>query len=201
MEKNIVPLFRVEISTASLLAVESWPKTRASLASVAHVARRKQIASGLSLDRPDRAIWAELLPNTGSEVPQNSTNPISPAYMQETSIAQVQRQRFDVVRFIPAPNCEYFLEFTMKVQNFDTWLAVFDQEGAVHRAKDGLIDEVVARGVDDPSMVHLVFLVSELDTARLAVQSPSRLCFSLEATVTEAPAFEFFRWSGAGPST
>ena len=118
--------------------------------------------------------------------------------MQDPSIAQAHRQSFDVVRFIPAANCEHFLEFTMKVNDFDTWMAAFDQEGTALRAKDGLIDEVVARGVDDPGVVHLVFLVSDLEAAGRAVRSASWLCFSPEASVAEPPAFEFFRWTGAG---
>jgi len=96
---------------------------------------------------------------------------MAPAHAGESSIVEVQRQAFNVVRFIPAPNCEYFLGFTMKGENFETWMAAFDQEGAAHRATDGLIDEVVARGVDDPSLVHLVFLVADLETARRGVRS------------------------------
>ena len=191
-------LFRVEISTAFFSAVDSWPETRASLASVAQAAGRKQIASGLSLDRPGHAIWADLLPSSGPDTPREKTEVPLPPYGQDAAIAQAHHQSFDVVRFIPAPNCEHFLEFTLKVQNFDVWMAAFDHEGAAQRANDGLIDEVVARGVEDPSAVHLVFLVSDPQAARSGVRSARRLCFSPEATVLEPPAFEFFRWTGAG---
>jgi hypothetical protein len=198
MAGNTIPLFRVAIATASLSSVDSWPTTRASLASLAQEAGRKQIASGLSLDRPGHAIWAELLPASSPETPLVVDLRIPPTHTGGSSIVQTQRHAFDVVRFIPASNCEHFLEFTLKVQNFDTWMAAFDQEGAAQRAKDGLIDEVIARGVNDPTLVHLVFLVPELDTARRGVRSPDRLCFSPEATIVERPPFEFFRWTGAG---
>ena len=198
MVRPVGSLFRVEIATASVAAVDSWPATRASLARIAQAAGRKQIASGLSLDRPGCAIWADLIPPSAADDTLVPGRELASAHTGETSIVQVHRQAFDVVRFLPAPNCEYFLEFTLKVDDFETWMLAFDQEGAAQRATDGLIDEVIARGVNDPSLVHLVFLVSELETARRGVRSPARTCFSPAAAVPRQPPFEFFRWTGAG---
>ena len=82
----------------------------------------------------------------------------------DPSIFRAQREAFDVVRFVPAAHCEHFLEFTVKVQHFDTWMRAFEKEGAAQRG----------------------------------VRSADRLCFSPDATVVQAPPFEFFRWTGAG---
>lgn len=198
MASNLSPLFQVEIATALVSAVDSWSAMRASLASVAQAAGRKQIASGWSLDRPGSAIWAELLPKAASSEVAVVHPEILSTQADPHEIKDVRRQAFHVLRFIPAPHCDYFLEFTMKVNNFDSWLAAFDSDGSAERAKDGLIDEVVARGVQDPNLVHLVFLVPDLNAARRGVLSQDRVCFSPDASVAGQPPFEFFRWTGAG---
>jgi len=67
-----------------------------------------------------------------------------------------------------------YAEVTIKIKNFDAWIKVFDGEGAAIRARDGLEDGVLARGIDDPNLVYLVFKITDLEKAKAAMVDPAR---------------------------
>jgi hypothetical protein len=67
-----------------------------------------------------------------------------------------------------------YVEVTLNVKDYDSWIKVFDGEGAAMRAKDGLQDGVLARGIDDPKLVYLVFKITDLEQAKAALVSPAR---------------------------
>lgn len=67
-----------------------------------------------------------------------------------------------------------YVEVTIKVKDFDAWLKVFDGEGAAMRTKDGMVDLVLAQGIDDPNLVYLVFKITDLAQAKAAMDNPAR---------------------------
>lgn len=52
-----------------------------------------------------------------------------------------------------------------KVKDFDKWLPVFEADDSVQRA-NGLTRSVVAKGIDDPSMVLIGFRMADYDKAK-----------------------------------
>jgi hypothetical protein len=86
-----------------------------------------------------------------------------------------------------------YVEVTHKVNNFDAWLKVFDGEGPAARAKDGLEDGVLARGIDDPNLVYLVFKITDLSKAKAALADPARKKIMMEAGVIGKPEVYFGR--------
>jgi hypothetical protein len=68
-----------------------------------------------------------------------------------------------------------------KVKDFDAWLKVFDNEGMETRKSYGLIDRALARGMNDPNMVYIVFAVSDWAKANARINSDE-----LKKTMTDA---------------
>ncbi len=104
-------------------------------------------------------------------------------------------QTFDfiqVVRFNPPKANLDFLEYAIKVKDFDQWLKAFDAEGKAKRLDYGLIDEVVARGIDDKNLVHLVFLISDIEKAKKMMRSKKTKKRMLKQGVTVMPTFEYY---------
>jgi hypothetical protein len=104
-------------------------------------------------------------------------------------------QTFDfiqVIRFNPPKYRLDFLEYAIKVKDFDQWLKAYDTEVASQRLEYGLIDEVVARGIDDKNLVHLVFLISDIEKAKKMMSSKEIEKRMLEQGVTEMPTFEYY---------
>jgi hypothetical protein len=52
------------------------------------------------------------------------------------------------------------------VKDFDSWLKVYDEKGIAIREPYGLIDRGLARGVDDPNTVYILFAVSDIKKAK-----------------------------------
>jgi hypothetical protein len=86
-----------------------------------------------------------------------------------------------------------FVEVTHKVKNFDAWLKVFDEEGTAKRLADGLVDGVVARGIDDSSLVYLVFKINDIKAAKAAFANPDRKKVMMKAGVVGKPDVFFGR--------
>lgn len=84
-----------------------------------------------------------------------------------------------------------YLEVAHKVKDFDAWLKVFDTEGPATRANDGLVDGVLARGIDDPNLVYLVFKITDLSKAKAALDKPARQKIMQEAGVIGKPEVYF----------
>ena len=73
------------------------------------------------------------------------------------------------------------------VKDFDAWLKVYDGEGKDTRASFGLIDRGLARGVDDPNMVYVIFAVSDMAKAKARGESPELKKLMDEAGVDSKP--------------
>jgi hypothetical protein len=86
-----------------------------------------------------------------------------------------------------------YAEVTIKIKDFDSWIKVFDGEGAAMRAKDGLQDGVLARGIDDPHLVYLVFKITDLDQAKAAMVNPVRKKLMQKSGVMGEPVIYYGR--------
>ena len=99
---------------------------------------------------------------------------------------------FHVIRFNPDSKEKQWVVVTHKVKDFDAWLKVFDNEGAANRASQGLFDVVLARGIDDPGIVQLVFDIKDLSKAKASVFSAEKKKLMMDAGVEGKPKIEFY---------
>jgi hypothetical protein len=123
------------------------------------------------------------------------TNPKLKDVMQKGGVNSEPNIKFiKVLRMTDAlQNPGDYAEISHKVKDFDAWLKVFDAEGAATRATDGLDDGVLARGIDDPNLVYLVFKINDLAKAKAALEKPSRQKTMQDAGVIGKPEIYFGR--------
>lgn len=79
------------------------------------------------------------------------------------------------------------------VKDFDAWLKFYDEKGKATREKHGLIDRGIARGVDDPNMVYILFAVSDLRKARARLYSSELRRLLRNAGVDGRMAVTFYK--------
>ena len=124
-----------------------------------------------------------------------TTNPVLKDVMQkggvtsEPSILFIKVLRMSKALQMPGD----YAEVTLKIKDFDSWIKVFDEEGAEMRAKDGLQDGVLAQGIDDPNLVYLVFKITDLDQTKAALNNPERMKLMQKSGVIGEPEIYFGR--------
>jgi hypothetical protein len=77
-----------------------------------------------------------------------------------------------------------------KVSNFDKWLPVFESDDSAQKA-NGLTRTVVARGIDDSSMILIGFRMADYNKAKERSGSPELKAKMDKAGVISAPSFHF----------
>lgn len=122
-----------------------------------------------------------------------ATNPKLKDVMQKGGVISEPNIKFlKVLRMTDAlQNHVEYLEISHKVKDFDVWLKAFDTEGPTTRANDGIVDGVLARGIDDPNLVFLVFKITDLSKAKAALDKPARQKIMQEAGVIGKPEVYF----------
>lgn len=79
-----------------------------------------------------------------------------------------------------------------QVKNFDAWLKVFDDEGSAKRKENGLLDRGLARGLDNPNMVYIVFAIADKEKAKARINSDELKKTMMDAGVEGPPQFMYF---------
>ena len=74
-----------------------------------------------------------------------------------------------------------------RVKDFDTWLKAYDNEGRKTRREHGLVDRGLARGIDDPNLVYVIFAVTDMEKAKARANSEELKTLMTEAGVESAP--------------
>lgn len=83
------------------------------------------------------------------------------------------------------------------VKDFDAWLKVYDAEGKATRAANGIVDRGMARGIDDPNMIYLLFAITDMAKANARMQSEDLKKIMTDAGVDSAPSFFKFTWDAS----
>ncbi len=107
-------------------------------------------------------------------------------------IAMPNSEFFHVVRFNADSKENQWVTITHQVKDFDAWLKVFDEEGTATRATYGLVDVALARGIDNPNLVHIVFDIKDMAKAKARIGDPALQKLMMDAGVEGAPKIEFF---------
>ncbi|MFV5695232.1 hypothetical protein ACM55G_07325 [Flavobacterium sp. LB3P122] len=80
-----------------------------------------------------------------------------------------------------------------RVKDFDAWLKVYDAEGLTTRMEEGLIDRGMARSIDDPNMVTLVFAITDMKKAKASMTSEAKKKLMMDAGVEGTPQMFFYK--------
>ncbi len=124
-----------------------------------------------------------------------AANPRLKAVMQKGGVISAPIIDFvHVIRFDKAAmSIPEYLEVTHKVKDYDAWLKVFDAEGTEKRAAEGMKDCVLARNIDDPNIVNLVFVITDMAKAKAAIASEEKKNLMKSAGVEGKPRILFFK--------
>lgn len=79
-----------------------------------------------------------------------------------------------------------------RVKDFDAWLKVYDEEGMKTRSENGILDRGLARGLEDPNMVYIVFAIADKAKADARMQSEDLKTLMMNAGVEGQPEFTFY---------
>lgn len=98
-----------------------------------------------------------------------------------------------VIRFNSDSKEKQWVEVSHKVKNFDAWVKVYDSEGKDKRLAEGMVDVVMARGILDSNLVHLVFDIKDMAKAKAAIMSEDKKKLMMSAGVIGAPKIVFYK--------
>ena len=123
-----------------------------------------------------------------------TTSPTLKEAMQKAGVTSAPEfSYYDVVRNDDSKiDTKSRVMITHKVKDFDAWLKVYDGEGMATRAAEGMVDRVIARGIDDPNMVHIVFAITDMTKAKAAITSEAKKKIMMSAGVDGPPTIEFY---------
>ena len=79
-----------------------------------------------------------------------------------------------------------------RVKGFDAWLKGYDGEGTATRASHGVVDRALARGVDDPNLVLVSFVVTDMAKAQARIASEDLKNIMMSAGVEGPPQINFY---------
>jgi len=99
---------------------------------------------------------------------------------------------YHIIRFGGNPAAKQFMVINHKVKDFNAWLKVFDAEGPAKRASEGYADIALSRGIDDTTMVHLAFEVTDMAKAKAAITSADKKKLMESAGVIGKPDIRFY---------
>jgi len=153
------------------------------------------IALGRNIDNPNDVLIV-LNVSDVQKAKEFVANPRLKEVMEKGGVASKPDVQFlHVLRFNPDGKEKQWVTVTHKVKDFDAWLKVFDEEGPAARAEQGLLDVVLARGIDDPNVVHLVFDIkaTDLAKAKAAITSAEKKQLMMKAGVEGAPRISFYK--------
>jgi hypothetical protein len=101
---------------------------------------------------------------------------------------------YDVIRYDDSKiNIRERLMVTHHVKDFDAWLKVYDAEGLTKRMEEGFIDRGMARNLDDPNMVTVVFAISDLEKAKASISSEEKKKMMMDAGVEGDPQMFYYK--------
>ena len=151
------------------------------------------IVVGREIDRPNNIMTAYTV--TDMQKAKDFAN--SPNLKEKMKAAGViskpDIEFFEVIRYNPNSHEKQWVAITHKVKDFDAWLKVFDAEGSAKRASDGLVDVVVARGVQDSNLVHIVFDITDMAKAKASMNSAEKKKLMMSAGVEGTPKIEYYK--------
>jgi len=108
-------------------------------------------------------------------------------------ISKPDVEYFHVIRFNADSHEKTWVVVTHKVKDFDAWVKVYDGEGTAKRASEGMVDVVLARGIDDPNLVHIVFDITDMAKANAAIFSDEKKKLMMSAGVEGKPEIVFYK--------
>lgn len=151
------------------------------------------IVVGREIDHPNNIYMAYNVADVKKATDFGNSPKLKETMQKAGVISKPDIKFFKVIRYNPNSHEKQWVDVSHKVKDFDAWLKVFDAEGPAKRAGDGLVDVVLARGVEDSNMVHLVFDITDMAKAKASMFSAEKKELMKSAGVEGVPKIEFYK--------
>ncbi len=186
--------FKVIIIKHKVADYDKWRKEYDAHDSIRQAYGITHFVVGRGMDNPKVVIVADKM-NDVMKAKEFSEMPNLKEVMKKAGVtSKAEFGYYDVIRFDESTiNLRDRLMVTHRVKDFDTWVKVYDDEGKDKRMEDGLIDRAMARSLDDPNMVIVVFAVSDVEKAKASINSEAKKKLMTEAGVEGSPETFFYK--------
>ena len=147
---------------------------------------------GRGIDSANRLIVVQKLSDIAKAKAFAADPKLKDAMTKGGVISKPDVEFFHVIRFNANSHEKQWVIVTHKVKDFDAWLKVYDGEGTATRASQGMVDVVLARGIDDPNLVQVGFDITDMAKAKAAILSEDKKKLMTSAGVTGVPVIQFY---------
>ncbi|HVS92154.1 MAG TPA: hypothetical protein VHE59_08995 [Mucilaginibacter sp.] len=149
------------------------------------------VAVGRNADNPNSILVAVKVPDV-AKAKAFMADPKLKATMDKSGVvSKPDVQFYHMIRMNGGPSKRWVV-INHKVKDFNAWLKVYDGEGEAKRASEGYTDRALGRGIDDTTMVHLVFTVTDMAKAKAAIFSDEKKKLMESAGVIGKPDIRFY---------
>jgi quinol monooxygenase YgiN len=186
--------FKVIVIKHKVANYDKWRKEYDAHDSVRQVYGISHFVVGRGMDDPNTIIVIDKMNDVMKAKEFSALPSLKEAMKNAGVIGKPEFSFYDVIRNDDSKiDIKERLMVTHHVKDFDAWLKVYDAEGMTKRMEEGLIDRGVARSVDDPNMVTLVFAISDMAKAKVSINSEAKKKLMNEAGVEGAPQILYYK--------
>ena len=86
-----------------------------------------------------------------------------------------------------------YVEIEIKIKDFDNWLKGYDAEGTAVREREGMLDLALAKDLNDPNKITVVFAITDMRKFKTALGSDAKIKLMADAGVIGEPKMTFFQ--------
>ena len=86
-----------------------------------------------------------------------------------------------------------YVEIEIKIKDFDVWVKAYDAEGKAVRETEGTLDMALAKDLNDPNKLTVVFAIKDMDKFKAAMASDGKKKIMADAGVIGQPVMTFFQ--------
>jgi hypothetical protein len=186
--------FKLIVIKHKVADYDKWRKEYDSHDSVRQSYGINHFVVGRGMDDPNTVIIMDKMDDVVKAKEFSAMPTLKEAMKIAGVIGQPEFGYYEVIRNDDSKiNIKDRLMVTHRVKDFDAWLKVYDTEGMAKRMEEGLVDRGIARSIDDPNMVTVVFAISDLEKAKASISSEAKRNLMQEAGVEGAPKMLFYK--------
>ena len=86
-----------------------------------------------------------------------------------------------------------YVEIEIKIKDFDIWVKAYDAEGKAVRETEGTLDMALAKDLNDPKKLTVVFAIKDMDKFKAAMASDGKKKIMADGGVIGPPRMTFFQ--------
>lgn len=173
---------------------EKWKEGYKASESIRTAYGIEHIAFGYGIDNPKKAIVMDRFSDLQKTKAYAST-PILQEAMQKAGVTGVPKVSFiEVIRVEGSSGIEpkERVMITQRVKDVDAWVKAFDEEGKTKRLEFGLSDRAIGQEIDDPNLLYVTFVVTDIKKAKARMKSAEMKKWLKDAGMQSNPEIFFY---------